>query len=373
MKKRGSKGLALASLLTIGTINALHASMADQLIYNVLGQVTNAAGARLGDEIYYGSSRRSAPPKHRRSHRKKKPAAPKYVMTDEMRIQQALKSLGFYRGPIDGEINSFETRHAIKEFNVAYGIGTTAILTPQVRDSLIYLGTLFEFDRNLIARGTDKYTKGKKIQTALKIHGFYHSKIDGIVGSGTRRAVAEYKTANGMYGSGSLDYEEEYRLISSAKEINDKNIEETLAALKAMGRPAPRSAVAPAGYGNVAPANAMSPAQQRGYYRGSVTPQSAPAYNRQSVAPVQGSQPAVVSPVSVSASQSAPAPASQQGVGATPTGRESVSQSSAAMTHPQTSPAQQSMGVSEKIKPAKSANTSQGDSVSLESLKMYTK
>jgi hypothetical protein len=156
-------------------------------------------------------------------------------MTDEKRIQKALTSLGFYKGKIDGEINSFETRSAIKEMNIAYGISDNAFLKPEIRDTLIYLGTLFGFDRALIASGTDDRTKAKKIQTALKIHGYYHDKIDGLIGSGTRSCISNYKNENGMSPSGTLNYEEEYKLISTAKEKNDKNIESSLASLKSYG------------------------------------------------------------------------------------------------------------------------------------------
>ena len=246
-----------AGLCIVGTMAS--ASMLDQLIYNVAGQATNAAGARLGDEIYYGSSRSAPPPAHHRPHRKvhkthKAPA--RHRMTDEMRIQRALTSLGYYRGPIDGEVNSFETRSAIKRLNQYYGISNSASLKPEVKDSLIYLGTLFQFDRYLIARGSDSRTKGRKIQTALKIHGFYHSRIDGAVGSGTRRAIAEYRAAQGLSAGNRLDFEEEYQLISTAKEMNDKNIEDTLASLQALGQPAPAPAVqrtAPQRYQTVQP------------------------------------------------------------------------------------------------------------------------
>jgi peptidoglycan hydrolase-like protein with peptidoglycan-binding domain len=212
------------------------ASMLDQLIYNVAGQATNAAGARLGDEIYYGSSR-SAPQKthhvKHRKHKKKRYVAPRD--TPEMKIQRALSSLGFYRGRIDGEINSFETRSAIKDLNIAYGISNNASLQPEAKNSLIFLGTLFDFDRYLISRGGGKKTKGKKIQVALKIHGFYFSKIDGDVGPGTRKAIAEYKSSMGGSYGGALDFEEEYQLVSSAKAKNDKNIEDTIGSIKVLG------------------------------------------------------------------------------------------------------------------------------------------
>ena len=225
------------SILLLGSY--AEASMLDQLIYNVAGQATNAAGARLGDEIYYGSSgsgsSSSGKVHHKKRHKAKKRRQIVPVDTSEMKIQRALSSLGFYHGRIDGEINSFETRSAIKNLNIAYGISNSASLLPQEKDSLIFLGTLFNFDRYLISRGGDKISKGKKIQTALKVHGFYSSKIDGAVGPGTRRSIGEYKASIGQSYGNSLDFEEEYQLVSSAKEMNDKNIEDTINSLKALG------------------------------------------------------------------------------------------------------------------------------------------
>ena len=119
--------------------------------------------------------------------------------------------------------------------NIAYEIGNTASLKPEAKDALIFLGTLFEFDRYLISSGTDKRSKGKKIQTALKIHGFYCSKSEGVVGSGTRNSITQYKTSKRLSHGASLDFEEEYQLVSSAKQMNDKNIEDTIGSLKGLG------------------------------------------------------------------------------------------------------------------------------------------
>jgi len=153
-------------------------------------------------------------------------------ITDEMKIQNALSKLGFYRAPIDGEINSFETRSAIKKMNKEFGISETASLKSETKDTLIFLSNLFEFDRTLIAKGKDSITKGKQIQTALKIHGFYFGEIDGKIGSITKSKIAEYKNANNLSDGEELDFEEEYRLLSSAKKLNDENLEETIASLK---------------------------------------------------------------------------------------------------------------------------------------------
>jgi len=218
--------------------NVSHASMLDQIIYNVVGQASNAAGARLGDEIYYGSSSSSS---HKKKRRKKKHTSAKrnYApkITDEMRIQKSLSSLGFYRGRIDGQVNSFETRSAIKKMNIAYGISNSASLKSEAKDTLIFLGTLFEFDRHLISTNNTKRAKNRKIQVALKLHGYYQGNIDGAIGRGTRGSIAEYKRDNGMNYSGTLDFEEEYQLISTAKEKNDKNIEDAIASLESIGRP----------------------------------------------------------------------------------------------------------------------------------------
>lgn len=231
MKKRNTIAALMMGTFFLG--NVAYGDFADGLVGGLVG---GAVGSVITNEVYQSNNPQPA----QQPSAKKQPAKTqkRYVApqkSDEMKIQKALASLGFYRGRIDGEVNSFETRSAIKEMNIAYEISDNASLKPEAKDSLIFLGTLFEFDRNLINRGTDKRSKGKKIQTALKIHGFYFTKIDGVVGSGTRNSIAQYKAAKGLSAGSSLDFEEEYQLISSAKQMNDKNIEDTIASLKAMG------------------------------------------------------------------------------------------------------------------------------------------
>ncbi|MCF6207092.1 MAG: peptidoglycan-binding protein [Sulfurovum sp.] len=236
MKKTLLKSIVISTLMSSPL---LYADFSDGLVGGLVG---GAVGSVITNEIY-NSNKASEPTyrpvRHRsaKKHSKKRRlSAPR--ITDKMKIQKALAGMGFYHGKIDGEVNSFETRTAIKELNKAYGIGNTAALKPEEKDTLIYLGTLFMFDRNLIARGDNKRTRGKRIQTALKILGFYHGKIDGAVGRGTRSAIAEYKIANGLGASPSLDFESEYRLVSSAREMNDKNINDSIESLKKMGKQA---------------------------------------------------------------------------------------------------------------------------------------
>jgi len=231
IKNRSLSIVLVGSLLVSGIA---YADFGDALVGGVVG---GAVGSVITNEVYNSNRQqhRSQPGRTQRTYKKKRHVAPK--MTDEKRIQKALSSLGFYRGKIDGEVNSFETRSAIKDMNIAYEISNSASLKPEAKDALIFLGTLFSFDRYLTASSNNKRTKSKKIQVALKIHGYYHGKIDGAIGKGTRGSIAQYKGDNGMSYNGSLDFEEEYQLVSSAKAKNDKNIENSIGSLKSLGAP----------------------------------------------------------------------------------------------------------------------------------------
>ena len=224
-------GRKTAIALLAGSVlggNVAYASFSDGLVGGVVGGVV---GSVITNEVYRNNRHKTTHRRYTRKHTKKRRyVAP--VMTSEKKLQKALIALGFYHGNVDGEVNSYETRSAIKAMNSAYELGDTASLSPQAKDVLIYLGDLFAFDRVLISKKNDRRSKGKKIQTALKIHGFYHTKVDGAVGAGTRRSIAEYKMAKGLSAGNRLDFEEEYQLISSAKKMNDRNIDETVASLK---------------------------------------------------------------------------------------------------------------------------------------------
>jgi len=229
--KKSSALLLAAFLATGGGVEVAVAGFGDAVVGGVVGGVV---GSVITNGIIHSRSRHRSTTRHRT--RKRHRSAPKPVVeSDEMKIQRALKSLGYYRGPIDGAINSFETRTAIKEFNRAYEIGDSAYMSPQERDALIYLGTLLKMDRALIAQGTDRRSKTKRIQAALKVLGHYPGKVDGATGPMTRRAISSYRQASGLAPGTSLGYEDEYRLITTAKQANDRNIQETLASLKRIG------------------------------------------------------------------------------------------------------------------------------------------
>ena len=225
--------LSMATILIFGGVSIVEANFGDALVGGVVGSVVGSVinqSMRAGHSSYRGHSSRT---RHSRRSTTKK-AEP--VVTDEMKIQKALKTLGFYQGPIDGNINSFETRNAIKALNRAYKIDDTAYMSPQEKEALIYMGTLLGFDKYLSSNGTSKKAKGKRIQAALKVLGFYHHKIDGAVGRGTKKAIVAYKRRYGLGSSSKLSYDGEYRLVKRAREVNDKNIEDTINTLKKLAK-----------------------------------------------------------------------------------------------------------------------------------------
>ncbi len=182
------------------------------------------------------------------AHNKHKSVVKKaIVVTDEMKIQKTLVALGFYGGEINGDLNTFETRKAVKKLNESFGIANGSSLDQKTKDQLLYLSNLYEMDKHLNTKETSKKAKGKQLQTALKIEEAYTGKIDGAVGNGTRKAIATYRIKKGMVPSTSLSEEEKFELLSSAEELNKKNIKEALASLSITPKVAEPAAAKEAG------------------------------------------------------------------------------------------------------------------------------
>ena len=222
---------ALVSIMFLtGTV--AHARTSDFLLGGVVGAITGAAIVSSQQPKCNAGPRCGAAPRH---HRKKHHRHKSTTITREMKIQESLVALGFYSGKIDGDLNSYETRAAFKKFNITYGIANDSSISPDVKDQLIYLYNLFILNKYLNAEGTTKRTKGRRLQAALKVFGAYHSKIDGIIGNGTRKAIAVYRMNQGMIPGTSLSAHEKYELISSAIERNNNDIREALASLKKEG------------------------------------------------------------------------------------------------------------------------------------------
>ncbi len=224
-------GVVLSLFLLIEVANARNnAALFGVAAATIAGAAIIANSRSRAQEPRYNN----APP--RRHYKKKRRRA--VVITPEMKIQKSLVALGFYQGKIDGKLNGYATRTAIKNLNTQYRTGDGTSIGQRTWDQLLYLAELYQMDNDLFTEGNQKRVKGKRIQTALKIHGTYHGKIDGITGNGTRKAIALYKGQEGLSLTTSLTSNERYNLITSAQSINTRAIDEAIGDLN----PASRSA-----------------------------------------------------------------------------------------------------------------------------------
>ncbi len=153
-------------------------------------------------------------------------------LSDAQKVQKGLWGLGFYQGALDGELNSYQTHAALRKFYSSYELDGSEVLEQGLKKQLIALGELFLYDRALIAKLHTPEAQIKQLQTALKIHGYYHDVIDGLMGKQTRKAIISYKKANLLDESQYLDLDSKYHLVKNAKIKNEKSIDLILAKIK---------------------------------------------------------------------------------------------------------------------------------------------
>jgi peptidoglycan hydrolase-like protein with peptidoglycan-binding domain len=161
---------------------------------------------------------------HKKHHTKKKKAASAGVLalsalTQEQQWQSALHWLGFYQGETDGNLYSFDTHKAIADFQKKQGLESTGFLNEESKAYLSYIYNISVLDNYLNYTGTDEKKRIQKYQTALKVLGFYHGKIDGVIGKETEKNIQKYKQRYGMNAStADLSEAEKYTLVNQAKE-----------------------------------------------------------------------------------------------------------------------------------------------------------
>ena len=86
---------------------------------------------------------------------------------DEKKVQQVLIKLGFYNTNIDGNLNSFETRNGIKQFQKYYLSEPTGTLETKEIQDMLYMHDLF--------KNYKQEWKYPKEQDSAKILNIYHS------------------------------------------------------------------------------------------------------------------------------------------------------------------------------------------------------
>jgi len=158
-------------------------------------------------------------------------------LSDAQKVQKGLWGLGFYQGALDGELNSYQTHAALRALYSSYEVEGNEVLEQGMKKQLMTLGELFLFDHALIAKSHTAEAQIKQLQTALKIHGYYHDAVDGIMGPQTRDAIIAYKKANMLDKTQYLDLESKYHLVKQAKRKNEKMIDLLIGKIKQKEKP----------------------------------------------------------------------------------------------------------------------------------------
>jgi peptidoglycan hydrolase-like protein with peptidoglycan-binding domain len=125
--------------------------------------------------------------------------------TEVKKLQQQLKSLGYFKGEITGYFGSV-TEAAVKSFQKKSGLGTDGIVGSNTYKKV--------FEQSKLTAMQTEREKIIKIQQSLIKLGLYNGKTDGINGTGTTVAIKKFQAANQLEASGSLNAATEKAILS---------------------------------------------------------------------------------------------------------------------------------------------------------------
>ena len=126
-----------------------------------------------------------------------------------VKIQEALKSTGYYSGVADGVFGS-ATQTAVKNFQKARGLTADGVVGTKTLEALGIKGLAAGSD-NLSTKGRVVHNtmregssgdEVKLLQRALNEAGYYMGVLDGQFGAGTKAAVKSFQSAKGLTADG---------------------------------------------------------------------------------------------------------------------------------------------------------------------------
>ncbi len=175
-------------------------------------------GHSAGSSYYYKKRAKKSKKRRKRAYRKNKRSTAPAVATEDVRVQKELKKAGFYNAPLDGKLDSYESRVAVMQYQLSHGLPQTGELSPDLKGVLLQQGDIAELTEHLHNAGETQHDKGRRLQAALKVEGFYSSTIDGDFGSKSQAAMRLYQQAKGMTPSGALLPDQEQDLVAASKQ-----------------------------------------------------------------------------------------------------------------------------------------------------------
>jgi len=160
----------LTMLATLG----LHAAILDDLVEEVSHYTTHHSHKR-----------------HRHVHRQHSV----HALSKERQWQYALQFLGYYHGPINGDLLTPESYHAIEEFQFAHQALATGFLDNRYKPYLSDIYRQITLQHDIVYSGKVKDRIIRKKQAALSVLGYYNGTIDGKFGSKSKEAWKHAITA----------------------------------------------------------------------------------------------------------------------------------------------------------------------------------
>ena len=136
-----------------------------------------------------------------------------YQGTDVKSVQTRLKTLGYYKGSVDGKYGT-GTMAAVSAFQSANGLNADGLAGTSTY-KVLYSDAAVAYSAAATAtpaptstvpsrtlRSGDSGTDVKNVQTRLKELGYYSGSVDGKYGTGTVSAVVSFQTANSLKADG---------------------------------------------------------------------------------------------------------------------------------------------------------------------------
>lgn len=190
----------------------------------------NTLEGAVFDDLVEEIEKRQSPKRvtHRKHHKKTVKHHIPVHLSSEAKWQYVLRLLGYYKGPLDGDLYSQRTFKAISAYHQAtYGIAN-GFLEPEDKHHFQRIYNQLYLKRFLDIAPKRGVYHPQTLQAALKIEGYYKGKIDGKFGRGSKSALNAYKKAKKLQGIPKVQIER--KVVQEAKEHMNQRLEKVVKA-----------------------------------------------------------------------------------------------------------------------------------------------
>ena len=141
-------------------------------------------------------------------------AGPALASPQQAGDQVALRALGFYKGPIDGQVGPL-TRSAVEAAQARAHLPVTGVITTRTRNSFGRLGRPLFGKRTIV--GGDFGLDVSVLQFLLARTGYYHGALDGFMAPKVDAAVRAFQQRTGLGVDGVAGPDTLAKLVASSR------------------------------------------------------------------------------------------------------------------------------------------------------------